>query len=99
MNLRTDYKHSRRPCATPGCSHETQTDDPRCHLCREGRHAHLGGARLPDPITEPCAAPRCDRPARALGYCDSHYRQFRAHGRVGVLQAYRRATLPALEAA
>lgn len=34
-------KESRRPCSTPGCKHQTQTGDPRCHWCRAGYKSHL----------------------------------------------------------
>jgi hypothetical protein len=39
--LRSDVKGSKRRCATPGCPKQTQTEDPRCHWCREGRKGHL----------------------------------------------------------
>jgi hypothetical protein len=48
----------------------------------------------PQPITEPCRGPRCDRPVRATkGLCDSHYRQLRVHGRLFALQRYQRSIL------
>jgi hypothetical protein len=45
-------------------------------------------------LTEPCTGPSCDRPARALGLCDSHYRQQRIHGRTFRLARYQRSSLP-----
>lgn len=91
--MRTDIKGSRRPCATPGCGQHTQTGEPLCHSCRDGRAPHAAD-RDPEPATEPCRETSCDRPARALGYCDSHYRQFRKYGRTGKLQDMRPNTLP-----
>lgn len=45
----------------------------------------------PEPITEHCKGPRCDRPVRARGLCDSHYRQWRTRGRVYALQPYHKS--------
>lgn len=47
------------------CNHETTVPLTECHLHGEDRE--------PEPITEPCRA--CERPARAGGYCDTHFRQ------------------------
>jgi hypothetical protein len=44
-----------------------------------------------DSLTEPCQGPACDRPSRANGLCDSHYRQHRRHGRTYRLARYQRA--------
>lgn len=49
------------------CNHETLRPLSECHLHRE--------AKEPEPITEPCLV--CNRPARARGYCDTHYRRER----------------------
>lgn len=42
---RPDVKGSRRRCSTPGCPHTTQTEDPRCSECREGRKTFRRFAR------------------------------------------------------
>ncbi|HLL55332.1 MAG TPA: hypothetical protein VK447_17370 [Myxococcaceae bacterium] len=36
-----------------------------------------------------CEAPECDRHAYALGYCQTHYRQFRTTGKVKPIRLYR----------
>lgn len=86
-------KGSRRPCITPGCPHSSQTEDPECSECRDGKRPRRAPRARVEPITEPCAARCCDRPARALGYCDTHYRQFRTHGRIGRIQQYQRSNI------
>lgn len=81
----------------PACGHR-RVRDPRATVCghcnprKAGLRQKLKN-KAPEPITEPCRALSCDRAARACGYCDTHYRQFRTHGRVGrINNTYQRST-------
>ncbi len=48
----------------------------------------------PEPITQPCSGPRCDRPARASGLCWGHLDQKKRGLKLGRLNRYHRSTLP-----
>lgn len=67
-------------CSMEGCS-SSVFSNKELPFCAEHKHRIPTGSTKPRPAQVfDCKHEGCDRPHRALGYCDSHYNQFREFG-------------------
>jgi hypothetical protein len=83
---------------------QTNPDNPErrgaCQACRiEMPQVHRGAETIAIARAKrQCTGPGCDRPARARGLCESHYKQERKHGAVSELKYHRRpSVLPPMQ--